>query len=185
METLIETERLILRKVIPDDAEDIFLLHSDPEVQKYTGEAAVRTIAEVKEGMKTHNFKDYETYGFGRLAAVLKQTDQFIGWAGLKYLPQFDQVDLGYRLKQEFWGKGYATEASLAIIEYGFNTLELERIIAISMPENIASIRVMEKIGMKYYKHAPYEEGEDDALWYEIKKTALYLSKKQKRHEHS
>jgi ribosomal-protein-alanine N-acetyltransferase len=91
---------------------------------------------------------------------------QFVGWAGLAYLPEFDEIDLGYRFLLEYWGAGIATEASRAILTYGFDTLKLKKIIAIVMKEHKASIRVMEKVGMEFDKFAPYEPGSQDAAWY-------------------
>jgi len=173
---LIETERLLLRKVTLDDKEELFKLHSDPEVQKYTGEPVVTTIEEIEKSILSR-ISDYEKYGFGRLAVIHKTTNNLIGWAGLAYLPEFDKVDLGYRFKKEFWGKGYATEASRAILDYGFNRLDLNLIIAIAIVEHTNSINVMKKIGMKYDKHAPYEAGGKDAIWYQIDKTIYSKTK--------
>jgi RimJ/RimL family protein N-acetyltransferase len=104
---------------------------------------------------------------------------QFVGWAGLAYLPEFDEIDLGYRFLPKYWGGGYATEVSRAILTYGFNKLELRRIIAIAMKENKASIRVMEKIGMEFDKFAPYEFEGEDVVWYWCDKK---LITKNKRH---
>ncbi|WP_297798102.1 GNAT family N-acetyltransferase [uncultured Eudoraea sp.] len=168
---MIETERLWLRKITLEDQEELFELHSDPEVQKYTGEPVLESMEEIVKSI-AGRIKDYNEVGFGRLAVIIKATNEFIGWAGLTYLPEFDEVDLGYRFKKEFWGKGFATEASKAILEYGFNELGLEKIVAIAIPEHKASIKVMQKAGMKFYKHAPYEEGSEDAIWYQIDKTA-------------
>ena len=163
---IIETERLILREMVLDDAEDMLRLHSVPEVQKYTGEAIITSLDEIKEKIKKLRTRDYERHGFGRWATLLKDEMQFTGWAGLKYLPQFDEVDLGYRFLPEFWGKGIATEASRAILKYGFDQLKLKKIIAIAMKEHVASIRVMQKVGMEFYKYAPYDPGDEDAAWY-------------------
>jgi len=91
---------------------------------------------------------------------------QFVGWAGLAYLPEFDEIDLGYRFLPEYWGLGIATEASRAILNYGFDQLELKKIIAIAMKEHKASIRVMQKVGMEFDKFGPYEPGSEDAIWY-------------------
>lgn len=101
----------------------------------------------------------------------LKHNMEFIGWSGLAYLPEFDAIDLGYRFLPEYWGKGLATEASLAILDYGFNTLNIETIIAIAMPENRASTRVMEKVGMRFDKLAPYDPGMEDVAWYSMTKS--------------
>ncbi|MEM7102905.1 MAG: GNAT family N-acetyltransferase [Bacteroidota bacterium] len=166
MKTVIETERLILREMIPGDVDDMLRLHSDPEVQKYTGENIITSRKEIKEKIKLLRKQNYETHGFGRWVTILKEGMQFVGWAGVKYLPEFDEIDLGYRFLKEHWGKGIATEASKAILEYAFNDLNLNRIIAIAMLDNKASIRVIEKVGMQFYKYAPYEPGEEDVAWY-------------------
>ena len=168
MSHIIETERLIIRKITEDDFDDLLLLHSDPEVQKFTGEAVQTSIEEVQKGIRERTFKDYEKYGYGRWAVIWKETGEFTGWAGLKYLPEFEETDLGYRFNQKFWGKGIATESSIAILNYGFKELGLKRIIAVAMPEHKASMRVMEKVGMKFYRAFPYDEGGPDDMWYEI-----------------
>ncbi|MBT8266292.1 MAG: GNAT family N-acetyltransferase, partial [Bacteroidia bacterium] len=143
----------------------MFKLYSDPEVQKYTGEPVVTSLEEMKKAIELR-ILNYKKYGYGRWATVLKNGNQFVGWAGLAYLPEFDEVDLGYRFFPEYWGSGLATEASRAILNYGFDVLKLDRIVAIAMKENKASIRVMEKVGMEYDKLAPYEPGSEDAVWY-------------------
>ena len=89
MKNILETDRLLLREISKDDYEGLFQLHSDPIVQKYTGEQPVKTISEIINGTKERTFKDYKTHGFGRWAVIVKSTDQFTGWAGLKYLPEF------------------------------------------------------------------------------------------------
>jgi RimJ/RimL family protein N-acetyltransferase len=97
----------------------------------------------------------------------------FIGWAGLAYLPEFDEIDIGYRFLPEYWGSGFATEAAHAVLTYGFDHYKIEKIIAIAVKENKASIRVMEKIGMEFVKFAPYEDGGKDVIWYQIDKKAF------------
>lgn len=171
MKQIVETDRLLIREISKDDYQSLFQLHSDPIVQKHTGEPPVQDIAVIIKGTKERTFHDYDTYGFGRWAVILKSTNQFTGWAGLKYLPEFDEIDLGYRFLPQFWGKGIATEASKAIIKYGFEVLGIEKIIAVSMTENTASIKVIEKIGMVFEKKAPYEEGAPDDYWYKIEKS--------------
>ena len=173
---LIETERLLLREITLDDKEDLFRLHSDPEVQKYTGEPVVRSLEEIENAIE-RRIVHYKKYGFGRWATILKSGNHFVGWAGLAYLPEFDVVDLGYRFLAEYWGLGIATEASKAILEYGFNQLGLKEIVAIAVKENKASIRVMEKVGMEFDKLAPYEPGSEDALWYWCDKRLLTKNK--------
>lgn len=162
---IIETERLILRELSMADVEDMLRLHSNQQVQKYTGEDTITSLEGIYLKIKEKT-DEYEHHGYGRWATLLKDGLQFVGWAGLSYLPEFDEIDLGYRFLPEYWGLGIATEASHAILTYGFDTLNIRRIIAIAMPENKASIRVMEKLGMQFEKYAPYEAGEEDAVWY-------------------
>jgi len=165
MKNVIETERLLLREITLDDKEEMFQLHSNSDVQKYTGEPPVESIEEMEQAIQAR-INDYEKYGYGRWATFLKNGMQFVGWAGLAYLPEFDEIDLGYRFLPEHWGSGIATEVSHAILTYGFEVLKLKKIIAIAMKENKASIKVMEKIGMEFDKFAPYEVGSKDAVWY-------------------
>lgn len=165
MKNIIETERLLLREITLDDKEALLTLYSNPEVLKYTGESIVESIEEIEQAIKIR-VSNYKKYGYGRWATFLKSGMQFVGWAGLAYLPEFDKTDLGYRFLPEYWGLGIATEASRAILDYGFDQLELKKVIAIAMKENKASIRVMQKIGMEFEKFAPYEQGSEDAIWY-------------------
>ncbi|MDY8137492.1 GNAT family N-acetyltransferase [Aquimarina sp. 2201CG5-10] len=176
MKTLIETERLLLKEITLDDVEEMFLLHSNADVQKYTGEPLVESIEKMEQLIQTR-IKNYEKYGYGRWATFLKKEMQFIGWAGLAYLPEFDEIDLGYRFLPKYWGMGFATEVSHAILRYGFDKLELKRIIAIAMKENKASIRVMEKVGMQFDKFAPYETGGADVAWYWCNKKLIAKNK--------
>lgn len=168
MKKIAETERLIIREITLDDAESMLQLYSNPIVQKYTGDPLVESLSEIKNLIEEHKIKDYNNLGYGRWAVIMKSSNAFAGWSGLKYLPEFDKIDLGYRFLPEFWGKGIATEAGLAIIKYGFEELDLKQIIAIAFPENHASIRVMQKVGMTFDKIAPYDEETSEAVWYKI-----------------
>jgi len=165
MKTIIETERLLLREITLEDKEEMFRLYSNTEVHKYTGEPLMESMEEMVKAIELR-ISDYKKFGYGRWATFLKNGMQFVGWSGLAYLPEFDEIDIGYRFFPEYWGLGIATEAAKAILSYGFDHLQLNRIIAIAMHENKASIRVMEKIGMIFEKYAPYEIGSEDAMWY-------------------
>lgn len=176
MKTLIETERLLLREITLNDTAEMFQMYSNPEVQKYTGEPLMASIEEMEQAIQVR-IVDYQKFGYGRWATFRKSDMQFIGWAGLAYLPEFDEIDLGYRFLPEYWGMGFATEASEAILTYGFDTLKLKRIIAIAMKENKASTRVMEKVGMAFDKFAPYENGGEDVAWYWCDKKLIAKNK--------
>jgi len=173
---IIETERLILREMVIDDAQDMLRLHSNHQVQKHTGEDVITSLEEIRNKIKEFQSRD-ENRGFGRWVTILKKGKQFVGWAGLAYLPEFDEIDLGYRFLPEYWGLGIATEASRAILTYGFDSLKLSKIIAIAMKENKASIKVMEKVGMEFDKFAPYELGSEDAVWYWCDKKLITKNK--------
>ena len=170
MITIIETERLILREFVASDFEAVYDFGSNKEVQKYTGDTLVDSLEDAKELIKNVWLNDYKTYGYGRWATIYKPTDKLIGFAGLKYLPEFHETDIGFRFLPQYWGKGIATEVSKEIITYGFEQLHLKRIIGIAMPENVGSSKVLEKIGLSYYKTADYDGDGKEYLWYQIER---------------
>ena len=145
-----ETERLILREFTADDAEVYFRLGADPNITRYTGDQGVATVEQALEVMQARPIADYAKYGYGRWACVFKENGEVIGFAGLKYVDDLAEVDIGYRLLPAYWGRGLATEASLPAIDYGFTQLGLKQIIGLVMPENVASVRVLEKLGLRY-----------------------------------
>ena len=162
----IETERLLLRKFTLDDLDDYFDLGTRPEVLRFVGGKPFASIDEARETLVAAPLRDYQLYGYGRLACIEKATGRLIGFNGLKYLPDIDEVDVGYRFFSDCWGKGYATESSLAVMQYGRESLGLERIVGIVHPENAASIRVLKKLGLRYEKKTRLEGlGEDLDLY--------------------
>ena len=165
MSFIIETERLGMREFEPGDAEEFFALCTNPEVMRYIpGEDVPPTVEAMRQ--KILNYPDYKKHGFGRWSCIPKKTGRFIGFTGLKRLEDFgDEVDLGYRFFPEFWGQGIATEAGLPCIEYGFEVLELDRIIGFAIPENVASIRVLEKCGMTVERFTAYDKIDRLALY--------------------
>lgn len=153
---ILETDRLWLREFVPDDAEAFFALNSDPEVMRYTGDACLTSVEQARAGLCERPIVDYQKYGFGRLAVVLKNSDTLIGFAGLKYLDDLGEVDLGYRLMVAYWGRGLATEASRACVGHGFQAHGLKRIIGLVEPENVRSVRVLEKCGLVFERITDY-----------------------------
>ncbi|SMO62242.1 GNAT family N-acetyltransferase [Solitalea koreensis] len=147
---LINTPRLQLREFCINDAENIFILNSDPEVTRFTGDKEFKSLAESKNFIKTYTH--YRKYGFGRWNVELKSTSEYLGWCGLKYIPRLKEVDLGYRFMYKHWGKGYATESSIACLNYGFCQLGFEKIVGRAMKVNSASINVLKKVGMCFEK---------------------------------
>jgi RimJ/RimL family protein N-acetyltransferase len=146
---IIETERLLLREFTPDDAALIYDLNLDPEVIRFTLDP-VNDIAHAKEVLEKTILPQYALYNHGRWAVHIKPGNEFIGWCGLKARPERNEIDLGYRFKRSAWGNGYATESAFACLQYGFEKLGLARIVGRAMPQNIASLNVLEKCGMKY-----------------------------------
>ena len=144
----IHTERLLLRPFTLDDAAMYWPLVSLPEVLRYTGEQPIESIDEVRELLRARPLRDYSLHGYGRLACVEKSTGRLIGFSGLKYLADLQQVDIGYRFLPDCWGKGYASESAGAAMRHGRDVLGLDRIIGMVMPGNHASARVLTKLGM-------------------------------------
>jgi RimJ/RimL family protein N-acetyltransferase len=151
-----QTPRLYLRELNPEDAENFYLLNLDPDVMRYTGDVAFNSIHEAKSFLE--NYDHYEKHEFGRWAVQRISDDVFLGWCGLKYSPELDEVDLGFRFFKSFWNQGFATEAASLCLELGFGKFELKRIVGRAMSENLASIRVLEKIGFEPCSSKPFEE---------------------------
>lgn len=170
MSKYIETDRLLLRELFPSDDLGMFELDSNPEVHKYLGNNPVTDIEQSREAI-AHIREQYLTRGIGRWAVILKETNEFIGWSGIKLEKDVNGhdffYDLGYRFIQKHWGKGYAIEAANAFVNYGFNKLKLDTICAYADAGNKASRNVLEKAGLHYINTFEYE-GEEE-VWYEIK----------------
>ncbi len=169
-ETIIETERTILRRFTLDDAQDVFEYGANDAVNRYTGTPSLKSIDQAEKIITDVNFSDYEKYGYGRFAVYHKADKKVIGFAGLKYLSEYDLTDIGYRYLPKYWGQGIATETNLPFIKYGFETLGLEKIIGITMEENIASCKVLEKIGLKFWKIDEYDGDGAEHRWYKLEK---------------
>lgn len=174
LKQIIETDRIILRKFTLEDIDAVFEFGSSKIVNEYTGEVSLKNKEEAKNIIKNIYFKDYKKYGYGRWATVYKPTNKIIGFAGLKFLPEFDETDIGFRFLPEYWNKGIATEVSEKIIKYGFKHFNLQRIIGIADPKNIGSCKVLEKIGLTFYKSDFYDNEDDKKYnWYEIKSSHI------------
>jgi len=165
----IETERLILREIIPEDAESFFAMDSNPDVVRYVGIKPLTDISQSVEMIESIR-KQYSDNGIGRWAVLSKEDGKMIGWSGLKLIKEINNHqnihDLGYRFTPEYWGKGYATETSIAVLNYAFNELKLEKVFAYADIENDVSNHVLRKVGFEE-KGTFMDEG-DDCFWYEI-----------------
>jgi RimJ/RimL family protein N-acetyltransferase len=160
MRIILETERLLLRELVEEDARDVYAINSNPNVMRYMGgEAILLSPEEALAVLRTRILPLYARYGMDRWAVVLRDSTSLIGLCGLRYLPKTNEYDLGYRLLESHWGKGYATECARAVLEYGLLKLPGARIVGRAYLENVASIRVLEKIGMQFEGNQPYEAG--------------------------
>ena len=171
MKILLETNRLILRKFIKEDATKLFKLHNDPDVMKYIPHKEPLDVPmEACEKMIDRFLEVYrQTPGYGVFPAILKDTNEFIGWFEFFWLDNTEEVEIGYRLFKDSWGKEYATEGARALVDYGFNKLGMDKLVGVAMPENKASCRVLEKAGMKYLEMRNYYKL--DLAYYEIFKS--------------
>jgi RimJ/RimL family protein N-acetyltransferase len=172
MENIIETERLLLRKIVADDEQGMFELDNNPEVHRYLGNRSISTIDEARSVIKFIQ-QQYIDNGIGRWAVVEKGTNTFIGWAGFKLIKNIvngyvDYYDIGYRLIKKYWRRGFATEAAMACLDYGFDKMDLETIYGMADVGNTASKNVLEKIGLNYIEKFTFEGIEHN--WFRITK---------------
>ncbi|WP_320814744.1 GNAT family N-acetyltransferase [Flavobacterium sp.] len=164
MDLILETERLIMREMRHDDAEALFEMDKNPNVHIYLWQKPFTNIDEI------HNYIDmvrnqYKTNGIGRFCTIIKETNELIGWTGIKFINDHVEngntnfYDYGYRLNEVFWNKGFATEASKAWLDHGFNQMKIDKMNAYTHAENGASNHILEKVGMKFMENYPDEEG--------------------------
>lgn len=173
---MIETERLILRELSLADAERMFIMDSDPEVTKTLGSSfpPVKSIHEVHAAIDSIRRQYQQRDGIGRLAVILRESGEFIGWCGLKHEANVNGresfIDLGYRFLRSYWGHGYATEAAVACVEYGFRK-GYAKICAYALADAASSIKVLRKAGLRLVETFVDEDGEE--LWFEIDATTF------------
>ena len=160
MSTILKTPRLILRHQVIEDLDDLWALYCNPNITKYIPDAP-RSREEAQEELEWHMHGHPKHPELGLWATIHKETGKFIGRCGL--LPwtiegQYD-VEVAYTIAEEYWGQGLGSEAAQAILNYGFEKLNLSRLICIIDPDNSASQSVAKKIGMTYEKEAQDELG--------------------------
>jgi RimJ/RimL family protein N-acetyltransferase len=170
MDLILETERLLMREMCHEDAEALFEMDSNPNVHKYLWKKPFTTIDEI------HNYIDfirnqYITNKIGRFSTIIKDTNELIGWTGIKYIDDHVEngntnfYDYGYRLNEKFWNKGFATEASKAWLAYGFNQMNIQEMNAYTHAENGASNHVLQKVGFNFIENYPDEHGVTWKWW--------------------
>jgi len=144
-----QTLRLDFREFTPDDFDDLMRLNSDPRVTKYINGGKPQNRAEIEEALARAARYRRSWYGLGVWHASHRASGAFVGWFSITYCPPTCDVEIGYRLLQEAWGHGFATEGATELRRYGFEDLGLDRIIGVTRRGNRASQRVLHKAGLR------------------------------------
>jgi RimJ/RimL family protein N-acetyltransferase len=179
MNLFIETERLYIRELLPEDEEGMYEMDSNPAVHKYIAQKPVHTRQESREVIN-YVRQQYKDNGVGRWAIIEKGSNDFLGWTGFKLMTetvngQTNYYDYGYRLSQRAWGKGIATESGRASLQYGIEQMGLWPVFAMTDVNNAASRHVLEKLGFRFVEIFHYEGAsqwrravDPMATWYEL-----------------
>lgn len=162
---VLETERLVLRRLTLDDAEFIFRLVNEPAWLRYIGDKHVRNLDDARNYLRTGPLDMYQRFGFGMFLCELKSTGEAIGSCGLLKRDTLPDPDIGYAFLPEHWGKGYALEAASAVLKYGHREHRLPRILAITSPDNERSIQVLQKCGMHFQRSIEMAERDQVKLF--------------------
>jgi ribosomal-protein-alanine N-acetyltransferase len=175
MQEAIETDRLLLRKFLLSDVDGMFELESNPSVHIYVGNKPITHIDQSRAYIEFVQ-QQYQDFGTGRWAVILKETNEFIGWSGIKMITHEinnhkNFYEIGYRLIEKHWGKGYATEAGKAFVAYAFSVMKVDALYAYADQGNKNSRKILEKLGLSYVNSFEYE-GESE-VWYELKNPNL------------
>jgi ribosomal-protein-alanine N-acetyltransferase len=145
---MLETTRLFLRPMSENDIDSIFAMRRDADIMRFIREPQTERAEAVSwVNLVSSRWKE-EKIGF--CAVIEKASGRFVGWCGLWRLKETGETEIGYAIVKDFWRRGYAAEAAEAFLSYGFEHLNFEKIVAVAVPENTGSRRVMEKLGMRY-----------------------------------
>jgi RimJ/RimL family protein N-acetyltransferase len=147
---VLETDRLVLRRLSAHDADFILQLLNEPSFLRFIGDRGVRTLDDARAYIAKGPVDSYTRHGFGLCLVSRKDDGAPIGMCGLLKRDTLQDVDVGFAFLPQFWGNGYAFESAAAVLSYGRDVLGLGRIVAITSPDNDGSIRVLEKLGMQF-----------------------------------
>lgn len=178
-EKILETPRLLLREYTPEDAPNILRLNSDADLMRFANKKPTESLDEALVQIAEFQ-RQYTENGYGRWAVILKDTHEYVGYCGLKYRnaeadPRRDFTDIGYRFERKHWKSGFATEAARACLVFGFEHLDLQRLVGCAAAENKPSIRVLEKIGLKF--HSQFLLDNTPSVWYQLWRDDYFLKK--------
>ena len=167
MNLILESQRLIYRPFELSDAQALFEMDSNPNVHKYLWQKPTLDIDESIQIIEMLH-KQYKENGIGRFATILKETGEFIGWTGIKFVNDHIEngntnfFDYGYRLNEKHWNKGYASEATKIWLDYAFNEMNINEMNAYTHSENGASNHILSKSGFQFIEDYP---DKDDIIW--------------------
>jgi RimJ/RimL family protein N-acetyltransferase len=164
--TILQTERLTLRRLSTDDAEFMLALLNDPAFIRNVGDRAVRTAAEAQAYIANGPVASYQRFGFGLYLAARRDTGAPLGVCGLLKRDALDDVDIGFAFLPPFRSRGYAVESAGAVKTYAREVLGLSRLVAIVLPDNHGSIRVLDRIGFRFERMVRLSEGEPELCLY-------------------
>ena len=151
---VLETPRLVLRRLTSDDAPFILRLLNEPSWHRYIGDKGVRTLADARSYIESGPLEMYQRLGFGLYCVELKESGAPIGLCGLIRRASLENVDLGFALLPEFWAQGYARESSSGVLEYAVRVLGLQKVVAITSQDNFASAKLLERLGFRFERVA-------------------------------
>ena len=157
---ILETDRLLLRRLVPSDLDDLYALYSDPEVRRYFPEGTL-TLEQTKEELEWFENGHPENPSIGLWATIYKESGEFAGRCGLLSwtIDGKQEIEIAYMLGKRFWRRGLGSEVAKALVDYGFNHLGLSRLIALVDSENVASIKTAQSAGLAFERDAMMHDG--------------------------
>ena len=152
---IINTPRLILRALEDSDAKALHRIYQTEGVLQYFPSSQPPPLERLEQFI-SHQQEHWKNHAYGNWAITLSGRTDLIGWAGLQYLPETTETEVGYLLDRQFWGRGYATEAAWASLQFGFECFDFDKIVGLVHPDNLASRRVLEKCGLNFIDQKVY-----------------------------
>lgn len=166
VDELLQTNRLVLSRLSYDDSEFIFELVNEDSFKRFVGDKKVNSLGDAHDYLAKGPIGSYEQHGFGMFLVRDRENDEPLGICGLVKREQFEDPDVGFAFLRRHWARGYALEASKAVVEYGQSQLGLRRLIAIVDPANAASVRLIEKLDFIYERMVRMDGDEHDICLY-------------------
>ncbi len=163
---IVETKRLILRKITVEDAEFVFRLVNEPSFVTNIGDKGVKNLDDAKRFIMEGYWTNQERSGYGMFLVELKAEGDSIGGCGLLYRKFLDVTDIGFAFLPEYWNRGFAFEAAEAILKYGHTTLEVKKIVGLTSEDNLGSIKLLKKLGMDFEKTVKMSDDDPGTVLY-------------------